>query len=98
MRIEYPYEDVSPYRVKILGAEGREKTVLSSFERDSDFLLILDEISEEMERWEILDVPINLVQYEARSLIQGRHPRKERRKYIGMEDFLSNPPIKFSGR
>lgn len=98
IRIEYPYEKISPYRVEILGAEGSEKTVLSSFERDGDFLLILDEISEEMDRWEILDVPIDLVQYEARSLIQGRHPCKERMKYIGMEDFLSNPPVKFSGR
>lgn len=98
IRIEYPYEKISPYRVKILGVEGRGKTVLSSFEWDGDFLLVLDEISEEMDRWEILDVLIDLVQYEARSLIKGRHPRKEKRKYIGMEDFLSNPPKKFPGR
>lgn len=98
IRIEYPYEKISPYRVKILGVEGRGKTVLSSFEWDGDFLLVLDEISEEMDRWEIFDVPIDLVQYEARSLIQARHPRKEKRKYIGMEDFLSNPPKKFPGR
>lgn len=98
IRIEYPYENISPYRVKILGVEGRGKTVLSSFEWDGDFLLVLDEISEEMDRWEIIDVPIDFVQYEARSLIHGRRPRKERRKYIGAEDFLSNPPEKFSGR
>ncbi|MEI4463775.1 SMI1/KNR4 family protein [Exiguobacterium indicum] len=98
MRIEYPYEEASPYRVKILGSVGREKTVLSSFEWDGDFLRVLDEISDELDRWEIDDVPIDLVQYEARSLIRGRHPRKERRKYIGTEDFLSNPPKKFSGR
>lgn len=98
IRIEYPYEQISPYRVKILGVEEREKTVLSSFECEGDFLQVLNEISDELDRWEIIDVPIDLVQYEARSLIQGRYPRKERKKYIGSEDFLSNPPEKFSGR
>lgn len=38
IRIEYPFEKISPNRVKILVAEGREKTVLSSFEWDGDFL------------------------------------------------------------
>lgn len=62
--------------MKILGVEGCEKTVLSSFELEEDFFHIMDEISDELDRWEIIEVPIDLVQYEARSLIQGRHPRK----------------------
>lgn len=96
--IEYPFEKISPYRVEISGIKDQMKTVLSSFESEDDFPSIIEEILDELNRWETNEIPIHLIQHEVRSLIEGQQPRKEELSYNNAHQFLNSPPNIFFGR
>lgn len=98
IKIEYPYEKISPYRLEISGIKDQMKTVLSSFESEDDFPLIIEEILEELNRWETTEIPIHLIQCEVRSLLKDQQPRKEELSYNNAHDFLNSPPQIFLGR
>lgn len=99
INIEYPYNKISGYQVEIVGVNKKnKKNLLSSFESNEKFLKVLKDILDELERWDVTNVPIYLVQREVRPFTYDQSPRREEIKYEKSTDFQNNPPQVFFGR